>query len=81
MDKGSTFFDDLSKLATGAAGSFREMGREMEKTVRHQVDAFLERSNLVTREEFEVVRAMAEKARAENEQLRIELEALKNKAS
>jgi BMFP domain-containing protein YqiC len=81
MNKDNPFFDDLSKLASGAAGSFLEMTREMEKLVRTQVSSVLERSNLVTREEFEVVRAMAEKARAENEALREELESLKKAAA
>lgn len=77
MQKDNRFFDDLNKLVSGAAGSFVEMTRELEKTVQQQVGHFLERSNLVTREEFDVVREMAEKARKENEELRAEINALR----
>ena len=77
MQKDNLFFEDLSKLASSAAGSMLEMKREVEQVVHNQINAMIEKSQLVTREEFEVVRAMAEKARTENEALRVELESLK----
>ena len=79
MQKNNPFFDDFAKMASGAAGSFLDLKREMEKHFQSHVEQWMGRANLVTREEFEIVKAMAEKARFENEALRTELEALKKK--
>ncbi len=70
------FFDDLGKMASGAAGAMMDMRREMEQMGAQQLKQLLSKMDLVTREEFEVVKAMAEKARAENEALSARLEAL-----
>lgn len=67
--KQNRFFDDLSKLASSASGTFVEMKNEMESVVSAQVEKFLRRANLVSREDFEVVRDVALKARAEQEKL------------
>ena len=77
MLKDSKLFDDMAKMATSAAGSLMDMKREVEAMVNARVEAYLARTQLVTRDEFEVVKAMAEKARSENEELRAELAALK----
>lgn len=73
------FFDDLGKMASGAAGAMMDMRREMEQMGAQQLKQLLSKMDLVTREEFEVVKAMAEKARAENEALAARLEALEGK--
>jgi BMFP domain-containing protein YqiC len=73
------FFDDMAKLMTDAAGAAQGVQREMEGVARGFVEKFLRDMNLVTREEFEVVRAMAEKAREENDALRTALSALEEK--
>ena len=67
MMKNNPLFDDMAKMATGAFGSAVEATREAEKWVKGQVEGLLSRMNLVTREEFEVVRAMAAKAREEQD--------------
>ncbi|MBA4275112.1 MAG: pyrroline-5-carboxylate reductase [Alphaproteobacteria bacterium] len=77
MLKDSKLFDDMAKMATSAAGTVMDMKREVEAMVNARVESYLARTSLVTREEFEVVRAMAEKARSENEALKREIEALK----
>ncbi len=77
MQKDSKLFEDLAKFASGVAGSAMDMRREIEAMVADKIDRLISRGRFVTREEFEVVKAMAEKARAENEALRTELEKLK----
>lgn len=61
--------DDLAKLMTDAAGAAQGVRREVQGVVRSQVDKLLADVEVVRREEFEAVKAMAEKARAENERL------------
>lgn len=61
--------DDLAKLMTDAAGAAQGVGREMQGVMRAQVEKLLADVDVVRREEFDAVKAMAEKARAENERL------------
>ncbi len=61
--------DDLAKLMTDAAGAAQGVGREMQGVMRAQFEKLLADVDIVRREEFEAVKAMAEKARAENERL------------
>lgn len=61
--------DDIAKLMTDAAGAAQGVRREVQGAVRAQVDKLLADVDVVRREEFEAVKAMAEKARAENERL------------
>ena len=77
MQKDSQLFEDLAKMVSGAAGAAMDMRRELEAQIADQVERLMGRGKFVTREEFEVVKAMAEKARAENESLRAELDVLK----
>jgi len=63
------FFDDFSRLATGAAGAMAGLGREVETLMRQQFERFLAGADLVRRDEFDAVKAMAERARSESEQL------------
>ncbi len=69
MQKDSRFFDDLARLASGATGTFMDMKREMESAIMDKVEKLMSRMHLVSREEFEVVKLMAEQARAEQELL------------
>ncbi len=75
MQKNNPFFDDIAKMATGAASSLLEMRHEVEKMVQSQIEKVSAKMNLVSREEFEVVRDMAQKARTETLALRKELDA------
>lgn len=61
--------DDLAKLMTDAAGAAQGVRREVEGIMRAQAERILASMDVVKREEFEAVKAMAEKARAENERL------------
>jgi BMFP domain-containing protein YqiC len=69
MDPRRRLLDDLAKLATGAVGVVQGAGREAEELLRQRLDRMLERMELVSREEFEAVKAMAAAAREENERL------------
>ena len=60
-------FDDMARVASGAAGAFGGIRSRMEGELRDHVERLLSRMKLVTREEFEVVEALARKARAEQE--------------
>ena len=62
-------FDDMARVASGAAGAFGGIRSRMEGELRDQVERLMLRMKLVTREEFEVVEALAQKARAEQEVL------------
>lgn len=61
--------DEFAKLMTDAAGAAQGVRREMETAFRSQAERMLNSMDLVQREEFEAVREMALKARAENEKL------------
>lgn len=77
MQKDSKLFEDLAKMASGAAGSFMDLRRELESAIADKIERFMAKERFVTREEFEVVKDMAAKARQENEALRAEIEKLR----
>lgn len=77
----SRFFDELAKLMTNAAGAAQGVRREIDTLVQGQVERVLNNLDIVKREEFEAVKAMAAKAREENDALAkrvAELEARSN---
>lgn len=69
MQKDHKFFEDIARMASSAGGTLMEMKREMEAMVTTQVEKMLRRMDLVTREDFNLVREMAVKARTEQEKL------------
>lgn len=71
--------DELSKLMTDAAGAAQGVRQEAEAVVRGQAERILADMDVVRREEFEAVKAMAEKAREENERLEARIAALEAK--
>jgi BMFP domain-containing protein YqiC len=76
MSDNRRILDDVAKLATSAAGLVQGAGREAESLLRQRLERLLDRMALVTREDFDVVKAMAAKARTENEVLAARLTAL-----
>lgn len=76
MQTRSKMFDDLSQLFTNAMGVAQGAKTEAETAMRGLVDRWLAERNFVTREEFDAVRAMAQKAREENEALKARIAAL-----
>ncbi len=74
-------FDDLAKMMTNAAGAADGMKKEVESMMKAQAERFINSMDVVKREEFEVVKAMAQKAREENEALKARLAELEAKLS
>ncbi len=68
--------DEIAKLFTNAAGAAQGVRQEVETVIRSQAERLVADLDLVPREEFEVVRAMAALAREENEALKARIEAL-----
>jgi hypothetical protein len=69
MQSQNQFFDDLARVAAGAVGTLSGVRSEIESRVREQLERVLAGMDLVTRDEFEAVKAMAATARAEQEDL------------
>ncbi|MBN8995529.1 MAG: accessory factor UbiK family protein [Rhizobiales bacterium] len=68
--------DEMARLMTDAAGVAQGVRREAETAFRSQMERFIAGMDLVKREDFEVVREMASKARTENEALAARVAAL-----
>jgi BMFP domain-containing protein YqiC len=69
MQSQNRFFDDLARVAAGAAGALSGVRTEIEARARDQLERVLAGMDLVGREEFEATRAMAARARDEQERL------------
>jgi len=72
-------FDEFARLMTDAAGVAQGVRREAQTVFRSQMERFVADLDLVKREEFDVVREMASKARAENERLALRVAELEAK--
>ncbi len=70
------FFDELGKLMTDAAGAAQGAQKEMESFMRAQAEKMLAGMDLVRRDEFEAVKAMAVKAREDSDALLAKVAAL-----
>ena len=79
MQSSNRFFDDLAKVATGAASTFTGIKSELETFVRQQFQRLLKDADLVKREEFEVIKSVAVKARTEQEKLEDRIKKLEDK--
>ncbi|MDP4593447.1 MAG: accessory factor UbiK family protein [Beijerinckiaceae bacterium] len=75
----SPIFDDLARLMNDAAGATRGIRREFETIAQTQMERFLSKMDVVTRDEFEAVKEMAALARDENEKLSRRIEELEAK--
>jgi BMFP domain-containing protein YqiC len=69
MQTSNRLFDDLAKMASGALHTLGGLREEIETRVRERMERVAADMDLVTREEFDAVRAMAGKAREEQEAL------------
>ncbi|MEE9139667.1 MAG: accessory factor UbiK family protein [Alphaproteobacteria bacterium] len=76
MQTDNRLLDDFARVASGAVGTLVGVKDEVEVLLRQQFEKILGRMELVSREEFEAVKAMAAKARAEQEKLVARIEAL-----
>ena len=80
MQTRNKVLDDISQLMTNAMGVAQGARTEAETAMKSMIDRWLADRDFVTREEFDAVRAMAQKAREENEALRARIEALEKGA-
>ena len=76
MQTQNRIFDDIARAAGGALGALSGVRAELESQLRGMMERWLKSQDLVTREEFEAVKAMAARARAENEDLAARVAAL-----
>jgi len=81
MQTRNKIFDDISQMMTNAMGVAQGAKTEAETAMKGMLDRWLADRDFVTREEFEfdAVRAMAQKAREENEALKARLDAMDSK--
>ena len=80
MQTRNKIMDDISQLMTNAMGVAQGAKDEADNALRSMMDRWLADRDFVTREEFDAVRAMAQKAREENEALKARLDALEAKS-
>ncbi|MBC6406827.1 MAG: accessory factor UbiK family protein [Rhodobacteraceae bacterium] len=76
MQTPNKFLEDVSQLMTNAMGVAQGAREEAQTAFKSMVERWLAEQNLVTREQFEAVRRMAQKAREENAALEARVEAL-----
>lgn len=81
MQTRNKLMDDISQLVTNAMGVAHGAREEAETAMKSMIDRWLADRDFVTREEFDAVRAMAQKAREENAALEARLAALEAKAA
>ncbi len=79
MQARGKIFDDISHLMTNAMGIAQGAKDEAETAMKSLMDRWLADRDFVTREEFDAVRAMAQKAREENKTLKARLDSLEAK--
>ncbi|MBR9769246.1 MAG: accessory factor UbiK family protein [Paracoccaceae bacterium] len=79
MTPRNKIFDDLSQLMTNAMGVAQGARDEAENAMKSWMDRWLADRDFVTREEFDAVRMMAQKAREENAELKARIDALESK--
>ncbi|MSP52285.1 MAG: accessory factor UbiK family protein [Alphaproteobacteria bacterium] len=76
MQTDNRFLDDIARLATSAIGTLQNARDEATQRIRDQFERLIAGMDLVKREEFDAVKAMAQKARMENERLAARIAAL-----
>ena len=81
MQTRNKMLDDISQLMTNAMGVAQGAREEAETAVKSVIYRWLADQDFVTREEFDAVRSMAQKAREENAALSARIEALEKTKS
>ena len=81
MQTRNKMLEDISQLMTNAMGVAQGAREEAETAVKSVIDRWLADQDFVTREEFDAVRSMAQKAREENAALSARIEALEKTKS
>jgi BMFP domain-containing protein YqiC len=81
MQSQNRMFDDFVKMVNGAAGTFAGMTREAEGAFRERMREWVGGLDMVSREEFEAVKAIAVAAREESLALKARIDALEAAAA
>jgi BMFP domain-containing protein YqiC len=81
MQTDNRLLDDLARMANGALNTLSSLREEIESRVRERVERMLADMDMVPREEFEAVKAMAQAARTEQEDLAARLTALERRVN
>jgi BMFP domain-containing protein YqiC len=76
MQSDNPILDGLARLMTDAAGAAQSVRAEVDTLMRQRLERLVADMDFVPREEFEAVKAMAAKARSENEKLEARVAAL-----
>jgi BMFP domain-containing protein YqiC len=79
MQTENRLFDDLARMANGAINTLSGVREEIESRLRERVERWLAEMDMVPREEFEAIKELAQKARAEQEDLTVKVAALEQK--
>jgi BMFP domain-containing protein YqiC len=79
MSQGQKFFEDFTRLMSGALGTADAMRQEFESMLRERFERFCKDMNLVTREDYETLREMLAASRVEQEELKARVLALEEK--
>ena len=69
MQSQNRLFDDLARVASGAAGALTGVRREIEELFRQRLERYLAEADIVTRDEFDAIKAVAVRAREAQEAL------------
>jgi BMFP domain-containing protein YqiC len=81
MQTDNRLLDDLARMANGALNTLSGLREEIESRVRERVERVLANMDMVLRDEFEAVKAVAQKARAEQEDLAAKVVELERRIS
>ena len=76
MQSENRLFDDLARVASGAAGALAGVRTEVEEVIRQKLERYLAEADMVPRDEFEAIKAVAVKAREAQEALETRVAAL-----
>jgi BMFP domain-containing protein YqiC len=76
MQGRNKLMDDIGQIMTNAMGVAQGAKDEAETAMKSLMDRWLADRDFVTRDEFDAVRAMAQKAREENEALKLRIDSL-----
>jgi BMFP domain-containing protein YqiC len=79
MQTENRLLDDLARMANGALNTLSGLREEVENRVRERVERMLADMDMVPREEFDAVKTMAQKARAEQDDLAAKIAGLERR--
>ena len=76
MQTENRLFEDLARVASGALSTLGGLREEVEARVKERIERLAGELDLVTREEFDAIQAVAIRARDEQERLEVRVRAL-----